>query len=164
MKSMTKGVFLIAAAMLSTAILAGAAVAQPLPSAGADFTRSAKDVNRLVNNQVVATSLTLDLPGAGIVVVSSGGYAVFNEDPTSVSCAITKGKSLGGQPLLIVGTGRPPNARRLPMATTRGFLELAGGGGTTYNFVCSAPVGSASLKDLMLTVVYAPVGQRDGGP
>jgi hypothetical protein len=83
MKSiMTTSGFSIAAALLSNVILAGAVAAQNLPEqAGADFTAPV-DVRQLTITQVVVTSLTLDLPDPGVVIVNSGGYAVFNANPS----------------------------------------------------------------------------------
>src|SRR5882724_5820617 len=92
----TKSGFSIATALLSNVILAGAVAAQT-EAAGADFTAPV-DVRQLTVTQVVVTSLTLDLPAPGVVILNSGGYAIFNANPSSVACSITKGTNISHQP------------------------------------------------------------------
>ena len=145
--------FLIAAALLSNVILAGAVAAQT-ESAGADFTAPV-DVRGLTTTQVVVTSLTLDLPAPGVVVLNSGGYAVFNADPSSAVCSITKRTNISGEPQVKAQNHNDPNAKRMPIATTRGFQEKDAGP-KTYNFVCTAAVGSVDLIDIILTGIYTP--------
>jgi|SRR5436190_2175336 hypothetical protein len=152
MKSiMTKSGFLIAATLLSNVILAGEVTAQT-ESAGADFTAPV-DVRQLTATQVVVTSLTLDLPAPGVVIVNSGGYAIFNANPSSVACSITKGTNISHQPQVYAQNHNDPNAKRMPVATTRGFRE-ADAGPKTYNFVCGANIGSVDLIDIILTGIY----------
>jgi hypothetical protein len=147
----TKSGFLIAAALLSNVILAGAVAAQPALD-GADFSAPV-DFRGLTITQVVVTSLTLDIPAPGVVILNSGGYAVFKDNPSSVACSITKGTNISGQPQVYAQNHNVFNARRMPMATTRGFRESEAGP-RTYNLVCGANVGSVDLLDIILTGVY----------
>jgi hypothetical protein len=152
MKSITTtSGFLIAAALLTNVILAGAAAAQT-EWAGADFTAPV-NLRQLTTTQVVVTSLTLDLPAPGIVILNSGGYAIFKANPSSVECSITKRTNISGQPLVIAQNHNLPRANRMPIATTRGFRE-PDAGPNTYNFVCGASVGSVDLSDIILTGIY----------
>lgn len=152
MKSiMTKSGFLIATALLSNVILAGEVVAQQA-AAGADFSAPVT-FRQLTVTQVVVTSLTLDLPAPGVVIINSGGYAIFNANPSSVACSITKGTNISHQPQIYAQNHNDPDARRMPIATTRGFRE-ADAGPKTYNFVCGANVGSVDLIDIILTGIY----------
>src|SRR5947209_4289745 len=117
MKSiMAKSGFLIAAALLSNVILVGAVAAQ---TESADFTAPV-DVRQLTVTQVVVTSLTLDLPAPGVVILNSGGYAVFNANPSSVQCSITKRTNVSHEPQIFAQNHNDPNARRMPIATRAG--------------------------------------------
>jgi hypothetical protein len=154
MKSITtKSGFLIATALLSNVILAGAVAAEPA-TVGADFSAPV-NFRQLTITQVVVSSVTLDLPAPGVVILNSGGYAVFNANPASVACSITKGTNISHQPQVYAQNHNDPNARRMPIATTRGFRE-ADAGLKTYNFVCGANVGSVDLIDIILTGIYTP--------
>jgi hypothetical protein len=137
---------LIAAPLLTNVILAGAVTAQPALD-GADFSAPV-DFRGLTNTQVVITSLTLDLPAPGIVILNSGGFAVFKDNPSSVVCAIVKGTNVSRQPQVIAQNHNVTNARRMPIATTRGFREPEAGP-KTYNFVCGASVGSVDTSCLL---------------
>jgi hypothetical protein len=152
MKSiMTKRGFLIATVLASNVIVSGT-VAAETETAGADFTAPV-DFPQLTITQVVVTSLTLDLPAPGVVILNSGGYAVFNTNPSSVACSITKGTNISHQPQVYAQNHNDPNAKRMPIATTRGFRE-ADAGPKTYNFVYGANVGSVDLIDIILTGIY----------
>jgi hypothetical protein len=125
--------------------------AQP---AGADFSAPPVDIGALPGTDTVVTSVRMNLPGRGVVILNSGGFAVFNTNPSGFVCAIKKGTTIGDAPLVVGQNHNETNARRMPVATTRGFLEAAGGN-KTYNFVCHAQ-GSTSLFDVILTAVFAP--------
>src|SRR5882724_1524446 len=88
----TKSGFSIATALLSNVILAGAVAAQT-EAAGADFSAPV-DVRQLTVTQVVVTSLTLDLPAPGVVIVNSGGYAIFNANPPASHARSPKAQTL----------------------------------------------------------------------
>ena len=86
----------------------------PIPeAAGADFSAPV-DFRQLTVTQVVVTSLTLDLPAPGVVILNSGGYAVFNANPSSVACSITKGTNISHQPQVYAQNHNDPNAKRMP--------------------------------------------------
>src|SRR3954447_11759821 len=126
MKSvMTKRSFLFATVLLSNVIVAGTVAAQT-ETAGADFTAPV-DFRQLTITQVVVTSLTLDLPAPGVVILNSGGFAVFNANPSSVACSITKGINISHEPQVYAQSHNDPNAKRMPIATTRGFREKDAG-------------------------------------
>jgi hypothetical protein len=121
--------------------------------AGGDFSNP---VNvSLTGIETVITSVTLTLPGPGIVIVNSGGYASFSENPSSAKCAITKGTVIGSEPIIYAQNHNLANARRMPIASTRGFQESTGGN-KIYNLVCYADAGVTSLWSVMLTAVFAP--------
>jgi hypothetical protein len=121
--------------------------------AGAKFSTPV-NVSTLPTTDTVVTSVTMDLPGPGNVILNSGGFALFLSNPAGYVCAITKGTATAGEPLVVGQNHNVANARRMPIATTRGFKETAGGP-KTYNFVCQAQ-GTTSLFYALLTAVFAP--------
>jgi hypothetical protein len=161
--------FLAAAILIGTTIANGPAGAQNVncngcvsaqdlaenaQPAGADFT-GPTDINPLPGADTVVASITMNLPGPGMVILNSGGYAEFDDNPSSVTCSITKQTSIPSQPRVIAQNHDLSNARRMPIATTRGFRETSGGT-KTYNLVCVTNVGSAEVNDVILTAIFAP--------
>jgi hypothetical protein len=143
----------LASALLFAATAASAAPATP----GADFTERVI-LGGLDKNQVVVTSVTLDLPGPGVVVVNSGGYVIFSEEFSSgVVCSITKETDHSQDPLFVAQGDPDTNARRIPLGSTRGFREKEGGP-QTYNLVCAATTAktTVTLRDILLTAIYVP--------
>ena len=129
-----------------------APTAQP---AAANFSSSeGVDFPTLSTSDVVTASVTLNLPAPGVVILNSSGFAIFNDNPSGVVCAITKTTSTAGEPIVVGQNHNVTNARRMPIAATRGFVETAAGS-QTYNYVCSAQ-GDASLSKVILTAVYVP--------
>lgn len=151
---LNKGSFVIATVLLSNVLLAGSMASAEPAAPGADFTAPVT-LKGLGKTQVVVTSITIDLPDSGIVVVNSGGYVVFNDHPSSVQCGITKAINVSHEPQIFAQGTNDPNAKRMPVATTRGFRETDAGP-KTYNFVCDANVGTVDLVDIVLTAVYVP--------
>jgi hypothetical protein len=120
--------------------------------AGSDFTDPVN--NSTFTTETVITSVTLNLPGPGVVILNSGGWVVFNDNPSGVVCAITTGTTISGEPQVVAQNHNVANARRMPIATTRGFRETSGGP-KTYNLVCT-PQGDADLFDVILTATFGP--------
>jgi hypothetical protein len=121
--------------------------------AGAEFSDPV-GVNAVLAADTVITSVTLNLPGPGVVVVNSGGYAEFDATPSVLRCSITT-LSVITIPQVAAEGQNIPNARRMPIATTRGFRETSGGT-KTYNLVCRTVLGTVELNDVILTAVFAP--------
>jgi hypothetical protein len=141
-------------AAFALSILSAAAIAADPEEPGADFSAPVT-LRQLTVTQVVVASLTIDLPSPGVVIVNSGGYTVFNDNPSSVACSITKQTNISHEPQIYVQGRNEPNAKRMTVATTRGFREREAGP-KTYNFVCGANVGKVDLVDIVLTGIYVP--------
>jgi hypothetical protein len=99
------------------------------------------------------------LPGPGVVVLNSGGYAEI-VNVSGVTCGISKRRTLTDTPVVIAysESSDPPEAHRMSIATTRGFRETRGGR-RTYFLVC-ASVGvvgqNPTVNNAILTAVFAP--------
>jgi hypothetical protein len=100
-------------------------------------------------------SVTLDLPGPGVVIVNSGGSTRFDANPSSARCSITKGMDTTTDPVFFAQNHNTANARRMPIGSTNGFVEAAAGP-QTYNLVCMSNVGDANIEDGMLTAIFTP--------
>jgi hypothetical protein len=127
---------------------AGAATATP--PAGADFSQPAPDVALPQTGSVVVTSVTLRLPGPGVVIVNSAGYVFFNSG-AGFGCSIDRRTSFAPGVPEFGGSGDANNSATL--AGTRGFRE-ATGGIKTHNLICVG--GNVTAKDAVLTAIYVP--------
>jgi hypothetical protein len=103
---------------------------------------------------VVVTSVTLDLPGPGIVIANSSGFARFDDNPSSVICEVTKSNAVGTA-FITAENHNLSNARRMPISYTQGFVETAAGP-QTYNMVCRVNVGNLAVQNVILTAVFVP--------
>ncbi len=114
-----------------------------------------EDAGVLPTTDTVVAQVTMDLPAGGVVILNAGGWATFNDNPSSILCAISQTTSIGTQPFIIAQNHNVANARRMPTPVTRGFVETTGGT-KTYYFLCRTHLGSSSHDDAMLTAVYVP--------
>lgn len=127
--------------------------AQPV---GANFSSlQGADFTPLPQTSTVVASVTLDLPGAGVVIANASAYAQFVDDPSGVICGIVRQGAQKSSPGAVIAQNHADlDAKRMPVAATAGFVETAAGA-QTYNLVCLAQQ-EAELHDAILTVVYAP--------
>lgn len=124
--------------------------------AAANFSSvNGEDAGTLPTTDTVVAQVTMNLPAPGVVIANAGGWAVFNDNPSSILCAISKTTSTSGQPFIIAQNHNEANARRMPTPVTRGFVEDTAGS-HTYYFVCRTHLGSSGHNDAMLTTVYVP--------
>ncbi len=137
----------------------GAVSAQQLaPSAqpaGAAYTASLTNTvfDPIPVGTTVGLTLTLNAPAAGHVIVNTSYYVRFESAAVDVDCRITQTATLEGLRFRIQGTNAG-DADRTPVAGTRGFQVAAGP--QTFNLVCRADSGTASIFDGVLTAIYVP--------
>jgi len=143
-------------AVHTTEIADGAVTTEKLATAVAvGHTPDTLGINTIVDTEKV-TSITLDLPGPGTVVVFSSGYFKSTTAGTTIACSITKTDDTENDfKLRWGGSGLPGSNNWTTFSGTRGFDEAAAGP-VTYNFVCSASSESPQVDDAIMTAIYSP--------
>ena len=108
----------------------------------------------------VVRSVTLNIPTAGVVIVSAGGSMRFSGTTTAqevAQCSITTGTAIDSNHQIISNDGGSTAAVNdyHPMGSTRGFNVTAGT--FTVNLVCAEAAGDAQIVDSTMTALF--IGQ-----
>jgi hypothetical protein len=104
----------------------------------------------------IVGSLTCNIPGPGVVVVTASGTAAIIGDNARGQCSVTKTATLDpGHNFYAGGTGYDGTTTLfLPFGGSRGFAEAAGGN-QTYNLVCEQFSADFNIQNVLMIGVYS---------
>ena len=116
------------------------------------------DLSNIVDDTTVV-SLTVTIPGPGVVIINTSGYVRFDGADGQISCSIRNTPDpTSGEPFVRANGSNAGGAdARQVISATRGFTE--GTEGTyTYRFVCDVDTnGIHNFYEPYMTAIYVPV-------
>ncbi len=92
-------------------------LSEPTGAAGVESNGSVGAVT-----DTIVSSITVDIPKKGVVVINASSYVYFNTDNIFVTCTITDGMTTGA-PYLRANGANSPESRRNMIAGTRALAE-----------------------------------------
>jgi len=125
--------------------------------AGGNYTGEVGSVT-ISGSDTVVRSVTLNLPGPGLVVVNSGGHMIAESDGSLLRCAIAQsdsGLTIEQDYYFNIGGNSGFGNARKTVGSTRAFREKKAGE-HTYQLKCVRLFGTARVFHPVLTAVFVP--------